>query len=353
MKIVTLASLFLVMVISPFAYADKLIVPSRVGEMLQEDSNFALIKNVEIKLTPLSKDIYLLNLSKIPKVRERLGEIMSIASETAACLADHLSFKSGKKFWSVGHSSEAEMEYETNNLEQLDYYVVFGNEVERPLRDIANREIDIWNDRDKVYPPFGYKKRRCEPYRIKPEWMSSWETFRAPVEYFNVAGEKLPNRIWAFQNQEVLDSWSKDEEMLSIINAEVTVQAISPKLYSLKLSFDPPASGMAAMYSLMFFPSCLADYLSSKNGFELSDVGATNSSTVKPSDKSANSEDISSIEYFLLFDLRENEPRPIIGKSEKINWIGSASSFGLLRAAHANITSLCKKTMATQFLSKP
>lgn len=341
-------SLCIVFMADP-AYAGKMTIPSTVGEVIKDNSPLALIKDAEVTFKPLGDGNYLMSL-KIPRMPDKVMGAISTSSEFAACMADFLSFQEGKNFWSVGYSMEARDEYERNSTERLNYYMHFGKKPNKQLKDMAGRVIDTWNNKGEVYEAYGYKKR-CANY-IKPEWLSSWETYRAPISYFNVGGERLPNRIWAFHNQTVLDAWGKDEGMLPIINADVSIKAINQKLYALKVSFDEPVRGMAAMYSLMMFPSCLADYLSIKKGFEISDVGMTNSGVAKPNDKSASSEDVLSVEYFLLLDVRENEQRPVVAGVEKIGWVGGASSFALLRSAHANITGACQKIMASDLLPK-
>lgn len=347
-----IALVLLVISMIDLAHADKIPLPSNVGVMIMEDSNFALIKNAEISITSFAQDGYLMRISKIPRVPDRIGETVFMSSEVAACLADYLSYRNGKKFWSVGYSMQARDAYETGQGSQLDYYILVGRKPDKQLQDAAGRELDTWNDRDREYPPYGYKKKHCEPYKIKPEWLSWWETFRRPVGYSNIAGERLPNRIWTFHNQTVLDSWSKSEEMLPVINAEVSLHEINSRLFSVKIYFDGAARGMAAMYSLMMFPNCLANYLAHKNGFELSDAGMANLVAAKAEGGTRSSEDVISIEYYLLLDVRENEPRPVVAGVDKIGWVGASASIGRMRSVKANIAAACQKIMAPDFLPR-
>jgi len=338
------------------AYADKVAMPVNVGEMIEEDSDFAPLKEVEIALQQLGESTYLISLTKIPRFPASTAKIpIVISSQVAACLADYLSFKDRKKFWSVGYSWEALAinEYGTSDTERHDYYVFIGKKPDKSFKDMAGREIDRWKDRDSEYLFTGHKKKICERHKIRSEWLSSWETYRAPNSYLDVAGEKLPNRLWAFHKNDVVDTWSKSEDMLPISNADVLIRAINPKLYSLKISFDWPVRAMAVMYSLMAFPSCLAHYLSDKQGFEASDVGLIIPAAKNPAGKPENSDDMSSVEFYLLLDVRENEPRPGVAEAQKIGWIGESASVATLRAVQANNSkTLCRKIMLDEYVVK-
>ncbi|MFA6444387.1 MAG: hypothetical protein WCV99_18820 [Sterolibacterium sp.] len=331
------------------AYADNVTIPATVREMIKDDSSMAKIKDAEVALSPVGDGAYLMSLTRIPSVSDTIAGKLTDSSDIAACLADYLSFQYKKQLWSVGYSTQAIVEYATNQAERIDFFILFAEKSDKPLKDSTGKVVDSWSSKRDIHAPYGYRER-CATY-MKPKWLSSWETYRAPISYFDVAGERLPNRIWAFYGKAALDYLTKDERMLPIANAEVRVKAINPKLYSLKVSFDGYIDETTAMYSLMMLPSCLADYLSGKNGFAVSDFGMTDSGITKSQDKSAGGGDVRSVEYFLLLDVREDEPRPTAVGVEKITWVGGTTSVGMLRAIRANVTKgACEKLMASEFL---
>lgn len=346
-KVLALAAMFVI----KLAYADEVTIPATVREMFKDDSPMARIKDAEVALSPLGDGAYRISLKRIPNVPDTIAGTISASSGFATCLADYLSFQYKKQSWSVGYSAVARDEYETNKADRLDYFVLFGEKPGKSLKDSTGRVIDTWRDKRDIYESYGYRNRCAKS--VKTKWLSSWRTYRAPISYFDVAGERLPNRIWAFHGQASLDYWSKDERILPIVNAEVLVKAIKPSLYSLKVSFDGYVDEMTAMYSLMMLPSCLADYLSSKNGFAASDIGMTDSGIAKSKEQAADGNAVRAVEFFLLLDVRDDEPRPTVAGVERITWVGGTESVATLRSIRAHVTrGVCQKIMASDFLPR-
>jgi hypothetical protein len=326
-------------------------LPASVGEMISDDSSLARIKDAEIAIRQLGADTYLVSLRNFPKTPNMGMETIGASALVADCLADYLAFQHKKSSWSVGMSMLARDEFYEKDTGQLDYYLLLGRKPDKSLKDKAGRAIDYWNHPHGEYGLRLYAaKRACEKSKFKPEWLASWETYRAPVSYSNVGGARLPNRISGFYKKPIVDEMSKNEERLPIVNAEVSLREIDPKLYALKVTFDEPVHGQIAMWSLMFLPLCLTDHLARLKGFRTGDIGYTDSGVGGPNDKSADSSKVLAMEYLLLLDVRDNDRRPLVAEFEKVAWMGTSSLEPKTRPTVSPGSYDCGKIMADEFV---
>ncbi|MDP1732981.1 MAG: hypothetical protein Q8L44_01320 [Sulfuritalea sp.] len=326
MKNIAFAFLLAVVSIAAPANAALFALPGSVGEMISDDSSLARIKDAEIGIEQLGEDAYLVSLKNFPRTPNMGMETIGASSRVAACLADYLAFQHKKSSWSVGLSMRARDEFYEKDTRQLDYYLLIGRKPDKSLKDKTGRAIDNWNHPHGEYGLHLYAiKKGCEQSKFKPEWLSSWETYRAPVSYSNVGGARLPSRISEYYKKTLVDEMSKKEEMLPIVNAAVLLREIDPKLYALRVTFDEPVHMQIAMWSLMFLPFCLTDHMARMKGFRTGDIGYTDSGVGRLNDKSADGSKVFAMEYLLLLDVRENDRRPVVAGFEKVAWIGASS----------------------------